>query len=76
MNSAYVSFTHVLHFVILHGINDLQKLSVVVKEKSRNILFDSNYTNLNSLPRSSMSINIIIIIIIIIIIWRIQRTKK
>jgi len=36
MNSACVGVTQVFHFVILHGMDYLQRLSTVIEEKSRN----------------------------------------
>jgi len=36
MNSASVGVTQVFHFVILHGMNYLKRLSVAIEEKGRN----------------------------------------
>ena len=39
MNSASVGVTQVFHFVILHGMTYLQRLSVAIEEKSRNKIY-------------------------------------
>jgi hypothetical protein len=70
MNSASVGVTQVFHFVLLHGVNYLQRLSVAAEEKSRNKFYIILAIKIKILchivaPRSMTRIIIIIIIIII-----------